>query len=142
MTANEILNIDFAEFLKSASQADCESLLREVKDYESKFNTISRTLFAQVKNLQEKYIKGKFPDVKMGDKVVVEYTQRNWNTRAEETKETEPLFFYDISQFSQERTYMRSGPYVNLAIPRKDGSMGRRYKSITAKDVTKITKVE
>lgn len=142
MDANYILKIDMRQFLETASQADCESLLREVKDYGDRFNTISRTLFAKIKDLQEKAAKDKFPDIKVGDKVVVEYTQRNWYNRAEEAKETEPLFFYDISQFSQESTYMRSGPYVNLAIPRKDGSMGRRYKSIHAKDVTKITKVE
>lgn len=141
MDATYILKIDMAQFFETASQADCESLLREVKNYENRFNTISRTLFAKIKNLQEKAAKDKFPDIRVGDKVVVEYTQHNWYTRAEEAKETEPMFFYDISNFSQESTYMRSGPYVNLAIPRKDGSMGRRYKSIPAKDVTKITKV-
>lgn len=140
MDANDILKIDMAQFFETASQADCESLLADVRIFEDKFNTLSRTLSSRIRTLRENAAKERFSEFKEGDKVVVE-REYSW-CGEKQTCKTEPLFFFDVSLKGRESVYMSNGPFLNLAIPKKDGSMGKRYKSISVQRITKVTKVE
>ena len=125
------LKMDIRAFYKSAS---IEELTEAVKEWSKAIHEANLKLREVRDVLSDALIKQaeeKIGDIKSGERVVVVRERYPFFVKDEPVREVlEGYFFFDIGMFSRESTYMRGGPYINLAKPKKDGSMGKRFISI------------
>ena len=125
------LKMDIRAFYKSAS---IEELTEAVKEWNKAIRDANLKLRELRDVLGEVLIKQaeeKLGDIKSGERVVVVRERFPFFVTNEPIREVlEGYFFFDIGMTSRESSYMRGGPYINLAKPKKDGSMGKRFISI------------
>ena len=124
------LKMDIRAFYKSAS---IEELTEAVKEW----NKAIRDADLKLRELRDvlgevliKQAEEKLGDIKSGERVVVVRERFPFFVTNEPIREVLEGYFFDIGMTSRESTYMRGGPYLNLAKPKKDGSMGKRFISI------------
>lgn len=129
------LKTDLKEFLESATQTEIEGYLAECKEQDNTIRTQISTIKANVERLEIKKASERFKMFNVGDKVRLSYVVRTW--RGEDREDVMVGHFGEIGR-ARESCYMRDGVYLNIAIPKKDGSMGKRYRSILVKDVKLI----
>ena len=125
------LKMDIRAFYKSASIEELTKAIKEWNNAIRDANLKLRELRDVLGEVLIKQAEEKLGDIKSGERVVVVRERFPFFVTNEPIREVlEGYFFFDIGMTSRESSYMRGGPYINLAKPKKDGSMGKRFISI------------
>lgn len=125
------LKMDIRAFYKSASIEELTEAVKEWNKAVREANLKLREVCDVLSDALIKQAEEKLGDIKSGERVVVVRERYPFFVKGEPVREViEGHFFFDIGMRSRESTYERCGPYINLAKPKKDGSMGKRFISI------------
>lgn len=125
------LKMDIRAFYKSASIEELTKAIKEWSNAIRDANLKLRELRDVLGEVLIKQAEKKLGDIKSGERVVVVRERFPFFVTKEPIREViEGHFFFDIGMASRESSYMMGGPYINLAKPKKDGSMGKRFVSI------------
>ena len=130
------LDINIAKTYEGASLEELENARDKYITATAKADLIAKGIYHLIVLRRIELAKEKFPDLKRGDKVEVLYSV-GFGTRFLET-----FFFDGISERAKESLYMSNRPFYNFAIPKKDGTMGKRFRSFPTERVYDIKKVQ
>ena len=135
------LEINAHEVYKDASLEELETALSDYKEVCNKADTIVRQLRAMVCTAKAKKASKLFDGINEGDKVIVKRQYKSFYKGELITETIEGHFYAGITNVAKESVYCGQGPFVNLAIAKKDGTMGKRCHSYKVESVISIEKV-
>ena len=136
------LELNVTEAFKDASIEETEKALSEYTDVRRKIETAEQGLRTMLANKKSKKTKERFSEINEGDRVSVTYLYAPYYHGGVE-KTLDGVFFAGITNTGKESVYMtlRNGPYANFALAKKDGTMGKRFRSFNVDEVISIKKV-
>ena len=136
------LELNVTEAFKDASIEETEKALSEYTDVRRKIETAEQELRTMLANKKSEKTRERFSEINDGDRVSVTYLYAPYYKGGVE-KTLDGVFYAGITNTAKESVYMtlRNGPYANFALAKKDGTMGKRFRSFKVDEVISIKKV-